>query len=104
MTKSLKELIEEFRNICIFCKGDKRKADFQPCKMCKPLPKYPLEAPDGQIFVCGACGRAQKSLLPASDIEWDESCMINAILCYEDSIIRNECGEVSSCKAVEGYQ
>jgi hypothetical protein len=46
-------------------------------------------APDGQIFICGACGKESKTMsgiyengAEAALGSWDESCMLNAILCY----------------------
>ncbi|MHC4643919.1 MAG: hypothetical protein ACYTBJ_00355 [Planctomycetota bacterium] len=49
-------------------------------------------APDGQIWICTACGRRSKSLLGgehAIDGGWDESCMMHAALVYEE---KNEDG------------
>ena len=42
-------------------------------------------APEGQIFVCGACGKRSRDLygLQKVDSGWDESCMLNSILCYD---------------------
>lgn len=36
-------------------------------------------APDGQVYLCGACGRFGKEL----NYVGDESCVANAILCFE---------------------
>lgn len=36
-------------------------------------------APDGQIWVCGACNREAKRVVDIGD----ESCWLNAVLCYE---------------------
>lgn len=51
-------------------------------------------APDGQIYVCGACGKTSKTRTGwSSDDElfvgqhgWDASCFLNAVLCYETKI------------------
>lgn len=52
-------------------------------KAVSPQPEYPEHvAPPGTIYVCGACGKTSKDSYngPGS---WDESCMLNAVLCYE---------------------
>lgn len=36
-------------------------------------------APVGQVYVCGGCGRQSRGVLEFRD----ESCMLNAVLCYE---------------------
>jgi transposase-like protein len=43
-----------------------------------------VEAPAGQVFVCSACGKRSKDRYGyrAIDAGWDESCMLNAVLCY----------------------
>lgn len=43
-------------------------------------------APEGEIFVCGACGKRSRDQYgyEAIDRGWDESCMLNAVLCYAD--------------------
>lgn len=41
--------------------------------------KSQYEAPEGQIWVCGACGKNGKN---RADIG-DESCFLNAVLCHE---------------------
>jgi transposase-like protein len=42
----------------------------------------------GQVFVCSACGRRSRDLYgeQAINCTWDESCMLHAVLCYENSI------------------
>lgn len=42
-------------------------------------------AGDGEIFVCTACGKRSKDRYgdQAIDRGWDESCMLNAVRCYE---------------------
>ena len=43
-------------------------------------------APDGAIWVCGACGKTHKDqygIEGAGSPGWDESCMLHAILCHE---------------------
>lgn len=39
-------------------------------------------APAGQIWVCGACGRTGKNRMNIND----ESCLLNAVLCYEEQV------------------
>lgn len=41
----------------------------------------PHIAPDGQVYVCGACGRTARDKYNGPR-GWDESCMLNAVLCY----------------------
>jgi hypothetical protein len=51
-------------------------------------------APDGQVWVCLACGKTARDrfgLEPHAN-GWDESCMLNAALCYEDKLTRSEDG------------
>lgn len=40
-------------------------------------------APDGAIWVCGACGKTSKDRYgdALSDRGWDTSCAMNAVLC-----------------------
>ena len=47
------------------------------------------EAPDGQIYVCSACGKRSRDLYGRKKIDpwWDESCMLNAVLCYENKLV-----------------
>ena len=48
-------------------------------------------APDGQIWICQACGKRSKSQFGFDaagkrtnlDHGWDESCMMNSVLVYE---------------------
>lgn len=53
------------------------------------------KAPEGQIYVCGACGKTFKD-----PYKVDVSCMLNRVLCYEDSL-EYEDGKVVKAKAVE---
>ena len=38
-------------------------------------------APDGQIWVCSACGKTSKDKYR----NWDTSCAMHAVLCYENT-------------------
>lgn len=43
-------------------------------------------APDGAVWVCGACGKTHKDrygMEGEGSRGWDESCMLNAVLCHE---------------------
>lgn len=40
------------------------------------------EAPAGQVYVCGACGKSNKNRVYVGD----ESCFMNATLCYADKV------------------
>lgn len=53
-------------------------------------------APDGQVFMCGACGKHNKHRIKVGD----ESCWMHAVLVYEDSITRTDKGRVTGAKAV----
>jgi len=46
-------------------------------------------APEGQVYVCGACGKRSRDLYGSQAINygWDESCMLNAFLCREDHLV-----------------
>lgn len=52
-------------------------------------------APEGKIYVCGACGKTSRGLYGSGgDYGWDESCMLNALLCNETGLVRGEGGKV----------
>lgn len=42
-----------------------------------------FNAPEGQIWVCGGCGKTAKNRVEGTR-GWDESCFLNAVLCYEE--------------------
>lgn len=63
--------------------------------MKEPKKRTMNKAPEGQIYVCGACGKTFKD-----PYEVDVSCMLNRVLCYEDSLEYEE-GIVVKAKAVE---
>lgn len=94
--------LDRLLRTCFMCKRDKKDPTTTPCDLCKPPPDYPMEAPDGQVFVCHACGRLSKSLIGDGSTGWDESCMMNAVLCLEASVeVRGRM--VIKATAVEGY-
>jgi hypothetical protein len=41
---------------------------------------------DGQVYVCGACGKRSRDLFGFQKISYgyDESCVLNAVLCHDD--------------------
>lgn len=41
-------------------------------------------APDGTTWVCGACGKTSKDRYGDGKSSWDESCMLNAVLCHAE--------------------
>jgi hypothetical protein len=49
-------------------------------------------APEGQVYVCGACGKMSQDKYGMQRISrgWDESCMLNSVLCYTDKLVMNE--------------
>lgn len=60
-------------------------------------------APEGQVYVCGACGKRSKDRYGDQKIDrgWDASCMMNCVLVYENSIELGPNGLVVKCQAVE---
>lgn len=42
-------------------------------------------APEGQIWVCAACGKRSRDRYGEQRIDsgWDESCMLNSVLCHD---------------------
>jgi len=58
-------------------------------------------APDGQVWICGACGKTSPTKYGfdadeknVAEAGWDESCMLNAVLCLTSSIMRNKQGRI----------
>lgn len=45
-----------------------------------------LLAGEGQIWICSACGREKKDRNAFGDV----SCYLHAVLCIEESIVRDE--------------
>jgi hypothetical protein len=45
-------------------------------------------APPGQIWVCRACGKRARNRAGRDNPLWDESCAVNAVLCYDDDPLR----------------
>lgn len=45
------------------------------------------EAPEGEIWVCVACGKTSKNRIDGISKGWDESCFLNSILVKEDMCI-----------------
>jgi hypothetical protein len=45
-------------------------------------------APEGQVFVCLACGKRSRDKYGDKVIDrgWDVSCVLNSKLCYEDKL------------------
>ena len=62
-----------------------------------------ITAPEGQVFVCTACGKMSQDKYGDQAITpgWDESCMLHAVLCHSDSIEYGPTGRVIAVKAVE---
>lgn len=48
-------------------------------------------APDGQVYVCTACGKRSKDCYGEKPISkgWDVSCTMHALLCFEDKLVLN---------------
>lgn len=59
-------------------------------------------AGEGQVWVCGACGKCSRDKYGEQPIDrgWDESCMLNSTLCDESTLVfRN--GRVVEATAVK---
>ena len=54
-------------------------------------------APEGQVWVCGACGKYNKNRYAVGDV----SCYINSILCYDDETLKKDKGRVVSARAIK---
>lgn len=50
----------------------------------------------GEIYVCGACGKVFKD-----PYNMDVSCMLNGVLCKEDSLVYGKNGRVIKADPVE---
>lgn len=61
----------------------------------EPKKRTISKAPKGQIYVCSACSKTFED-----PYRVDVSCMLNRVLCYEDSL-EYEDGRVIKAKAVE---
>jgi hypothetical protein len=49
----------------------------------------PRFAPSGTLWICGACGKTHTDQYGdegEGSRGWDESCMLNAVLCHADEI------------------
>jgi len=44
---------------------------------------------EGEVFVCSTCGKRSRDLYgeQAIDPGWDESCILNAVLCDESTLV-----------------
>ena len=42
------------------------------------------------VYVCLACGKTSKDKYGDPGSLWDESCMLNSVLCYTDKLIYSE--------------
>lgn len=65
---------------------------------------YFKDAPDGQVYVCGACGKTSPNRAPGTkgaSRGWDESCMLNSFLCYIDGIERDDKGQIRKVRPVK---
>ncbi len=54
-------------------------------------------ASEGQVWVCGACGKYNKNRYAVGDV----SCYINSVLCYDDETLKKDKGRVVSARAVK---
>jgi hypothetical protein len=60
------------------------------------MPSEPEKlAPEGQTWLCGACGRHNKNKYKVGD----ESCYMNSVLVYEESIMMED-GVLITAEAV----
>ena len=83
--KDIEDLLKDLRK-CMMCKRSPSEITSDNCcDFCRPKPWYPQMAPEDTIYVCGACGKVSKDLYGNPETSWDESCMLNAVMCEEDS-------------------
>lgn len=56
-------------------------------------------AKDGTVFICAACGKRSQDKYgdQAIDDGWDESCMMHAVLCYDQRDPRTYKWQVVDC-------
>jgi hypothetical protein len=66
-------------------------------------------APEGMIYVCTMCGRTSETRYGFDEHErdvatvgWDEACMLHAILCSKQRLLRNKQGFVINAIAAQG--
>lgn len=45
--------------------------------------KDEYEAPEGQVWVCGKCGKYAKNRVDVGDV----NCFFNAVLCYDNPLL-----------------
>lgn len=59
-------------------------------------------APDGQVYVCCACGKRSKDVYGEHPIDkgWDESCALNCVLCKESHLVFDRRSRV--CEVLDG--
>lgn len=43
-------------------------------------------APESTIWICAACGKRSRDLFGESNKGWDVSCIMNAVLCYDEQL------------------
>ena len=55
-------------------------------------------APEGQVWVCGACGKRSIDKYGDYPINhgWDASCMLHAFLAYKDKLVLKDNGRVET--------
>jgi len=54
-------------------------------------------APEGQVWVCSACGKYSKNRYGVGDV----SCYVNSVLCYDDETLKKDKGRVVSARAIK---
>lgn len=48
----------------------------------QPALRMDVDAPDGMVWVCFACGKTSKNRVTDWTLGWDESCAFKAVLCH----------------------
>lgn len=64
-------------------------------------------APEGAIWVCMGCGKTARDLYGIEgehSYGWDESCVLNAVLCDEASIQRDATGRITFVVALKDME
>ena len=50
----------------------------------EPQPGFEVkQAPEGTVWVCCACGKTARHRYGDPGTSWDESCSLNAVLCFK---------------------
>jgi len=48
----------------------------------QPVHSGDIKAEEGEIWVCGACGKTSSTRYGLDSRGWDASCILNSVLCW----------------------